>query len=289
MGWLFDGLTDWIREGLIGGIMSIFATIFDDVNARVLDIAGTVGQTPESFNPGIFAMIRGLSETVILPIAGMVLTYVLVYELIQMITEKNNLQDFDTFNIYKWIFKTFIAVYIMTNVFNIVMAIFDVAQHVVNASAGFITGSLNLGDPAMMAALEGQLEALAWYELLAVFLQIMVIRWVMLAVSVVVFVIVVGRMIEIYLTISLAPIPFATMANREWSSMGFNYLKALFAVGFQGFLMMVCVAIYAVLIAGIATAGNINLALITILGYTVLLCFMLLKTGGLSKSIFGAH
>jgi len=289
MGWLFDGLTDWIEELFRGAILSNFESMFDSVNDQISSIAGNVGQTPIGFNPAIFNMIRNLSENIILPIGGMVLTYVLVYELIQMITEKNNLQDFDTFNIYKWIFKTFIAVYIMTNVFNIVMAIFDVAQHVVHASAGLITDNLGLGDPAMMAALEAQLENMGLFRLLGVWVQIQIIAIAMFIISTVIFVIVIGRMMEIYLIISLAPIPFATMANREWSSMGFNYLKGLFAVGFQGFLMMVCVAIYGVLIVTAVTSGDILVAIARILGYMVLLCFMLLKTGGLSKSIFGAH
>jgi len=289
MSWIGDWLADWFREILVDGILSNFEGMFDLVNSRVADIATQVGQTPQSFNASIFSMIQTLSETIILPIAGMILTYVLVYELIQMITEKNNLQDFDTFNLYKWIFKTFIAIFIMTNIFNIVMAIFDIAQHVVNASAGFITGTLELGDPAMMYALEAQLETAGVGELIGILMLSFIARWVIWAIAIIVFVIVIGRMIEIYLTISLAPIPFATMSNREWSSMGFNYLKALFAVGFQGFLIMICVAIYGVLVAGIVNASDINIALVTLLGYTVLLCFMLFKTGGLSKSIFGAH
>jgi len=289
MDWLFDGITDWIRQFLIDGIMASFARIFGYVNEQVSDIAVQVGQTPEGWNSGVFNMVRNLSETVVLPIAGMILTFVLCYELIQLIIEKNNLTDFDTFNIFKWIFKTFVAVFILTNTFNIVMAIFDMAQSVINSSAGLITGSTDLGSPEMMAALEATMADMGIGELMGVWLQIQLIGFAMFIMSVVIFIVVIGRMLEIYLTVSVAPIPLSTMVNREWSSMGNNYLKALFAVAFQGFLIMVCVAIYAVLVGSIATAANIHVAIWTVVGYTALLCFMLLKTGGLAKSIFSAH
>ena len=289
MGWLIDSITDWIRQFLIDGIMASFARIFGYVNDQVADIAVQVGQTPEGWNSGVFNMVRNLSETVVLPIAGMILTFVLCYELIQLIIEKNNLADFDTFNIFKWIFKTFIAVFILTNTFNIVMAVFDMAQQVINASAALITGSTDLGSPEMMAALEATMENMGIGELMGVWLQIQLIALCMFVMSIVIFIVVVGRMLEIYLTVSVAPIPLSTMVNREWSSVGNNYLKALLAVAFQGFLIMVCVAIYAVLVGSIATAPNIHIAIWTVVGYTALLCFMLLKTGGLAKSIFSAH
>jgi len=289
MGWLTDAIAEWIREFLIDGIMASFASIFGYVNDQVADIAVQTGQTPEGWNSGVFAMVRNLSETVVLPIAGMILTFVLCYELIQLIIEKNNLTDFDTFNIFKWIFKTFIAVYILTNTFNIVMAVFDMAQSVINASAGLITGSTDLGSPDMMAALEATMENMGIGELIGVWLQIQLIGFAMFIMSVIIFIVVVGRMLEIYLTVSVAPIPLSTMVNREWSSVGNNYLKALLAVAFQGFLIMVCVAIYAILVGSIATATNIHAAIWTVVGYSALLCFMLLKTGSLAKTIFSAH
>ena len=288
MDWLFGGITDWIRQFLIDGIMASFERIFDSVNAQVADIAVQAGQTPAGWNAGVFAMIQNLSETVVLPIAGMILTFVLCYELIQLIIEKNNLQDFDTFNIFKWIFKTFIAVFILTNTFNIVMAVFDVAQNVINNAAGLIVGETDLGSPAMMAALEATMQDMGIGELMGVWLQIQLIGLCMSIMAIVIFIVVVGRMLEIYLTVSIAPIPLATMVNREWSSMGNNYLKALFAIAFQGFLIMVCVAIYAVLVGAIADAPNIHVAIWTVVGYTALLCFILLKTGGIAKSIFSA-
>jgi hypothetical protein len=254
-----------------------------------MDIAVQVGQTPAGWNAGVFNMVRTLSETIIIPIAGMILTFVMCYELIQMIIDKNNLGNFDTFNLYKWIFKTFVAVFILTNTFNIVMGIFELSQSVITQSAGLITGSLELGSPEMMAALEAMLQDMGVGELLGLFLEIQVVGLCMSAMAIVIFIIVWGRMIEIYIVISIAPIPLSTMVNREWGSMGNNYLKSLLALGFQGFLIMVCVAIYSFLVADIATAGNIHAAVWRVLGYTALLCFILLKTGSISKSVFGAH
>jgi len=286
MGWLTDIITDWIREMLIGGIMSSFTGLFDRVNHHVEDVAVQVGQTPESWNSGVFDMVRNLSETVVLPIAGIILTFVLCYELIQLIIEKNNLQDFDTFNIYKWIFKSFVAVFILTNTFNIVMAVFDLAQSVVNQSAGLISGDLALGSADMMYAIQAQLEEMDLGGLLVLFLEIQVLRLLMEIMAIIIMVIVWGRMIEIYLTVSIAPIPLSTMVNREWGGIGNNYLKGLFALAFQGFLIMVCVAIYAVLVYGFAAGDDISTSIWAIVGTTALLCFMLLKSGGIAKSVF---
>ena len=283
---LWDQITQWIKEALIGGILSNFEGMFDEVNTKVADIATQVGQTPESFNSGVFSMIRTLSDTVIIPIAGMILTFVLCYELIQMIISHNNMGQFETFTLYKWIFKTFVAVYILTHTFDIVMGVFGVAQHVVNASAGIITGSLDVG--VSMETLRATLEGMEWYELLGLYFQSSIIGIAMWALSICIFIIINGRMLEIYLTTSVAAIPFATMANREWGAMGQTYLKSLFAVGFQGFLIMVCVSIYSALLQGAATSADPIGAVWGIVGYTVLLCFTLFKTGSLSKSIFGA-
>lgn len=284
---LFDMITDWIKEGMIDAIMGQFTGIFQSVNAQVNDVAAQVGQTPQGWNAGVFNMIKTLSETVVIPIAGIILTFVLVYELIQMIMEKNNMHEFDTFNIYKWIFKTFVATYLLTNCFTIVMAVFDVAQNVVAQSAGIISGSLNVS--AALADLESQLNSMGVWELIGLWLEANIINLCMWVLSIVIFVIVYGRMIEIYLTVSLAPIPFSTMANREWGAMGQNYLRSLFALAFQGFLILVCVAIYAVLVSAIPSSGDIHGAIWGTAGYTVLLAFALFKTGSLSKSIFNSH
>ena len=246
MDWLFGWITDWIKQGLIDAITGQFTGIFESVNNQVTDVAAQVGQTPQGWNSGVFNMIQTLSETVVLPIAGIILTFVLVYELIQMILEKNNMHEFDTFNIFKWVFKTFVATYLLTNCFTIVMAVFDVAQTVVANSAGIINGNLDVA--ASLADLETQLQAMGIWELIGLWLETHIINLCMWILSIVIFVIVYGRMIEIYLTVSIAPIPFSTLANREWGAMGTNYLRSLFALGFQGFLILICVAIYAVLV-----------------------------------------
>jgi len=286
---LLSKITEWIRQGLIEAIIGSFSGMFDTVNQQVGDIAAQVGQTPQGWNSGVYSMIQTLSETVIIPIAGMILTFVLCYELINMIIDKNNMHDIDTWMFFKWIFKTVIAVYILTHTFDIVMAVFGVAQHVVNGSAGLISGSLDVGAGMAISSLQTQLDAMSMWELLGLWMETGVISLCIKAMSICIFIIIYGRMIEIYLTVSVAPIPFSTMVNREWGSMGNNYIKSLFALGFQGFLIMVCVAIYSVLLQSISAAASIHAAIWSTAGYTVLLCFTLFKTGSLAKSIFGAH
>ena len=288
MGILTEWITEWLKELLISGIMDNLEGLFDTVNTRVGEISVQVGTTPAAWNAGVFSLIRQLSETVILPIAGLILTFVATYELIQMILEKNNMHEFDVANIYKWVFKTTCAILILSNTFNIVMAVFDVSQSVIASSAGIIGGSTDV-TPDMLDTLEASLEAMELGPLLGLFLQSFVIKLTMFALNIFIFVIVYGRMVEIYLLTSLAPIPVATLTNREAGQMGQNYLRSLFAVGFQGMLILVCVDIYAVLVQGIATGGDPIGAIWGCIGYTVLLCFILMKTGTIAKSVFNAH
>ena len=288
MGILTEWITEWLKELLISGIMDNLEGPFDTVNTRVGEISVQVGTTPAAWNAGVFSLIRQLSETVILPIAGLILTFVATYELIQMILEKNNMHEFDVANIYNWVFKTTCAILILSNTFNIVMAVFDVSQSVIASSAGIIGGSTDV-TPDMLDTLEASLEAMELGPLLGLFLQSFVIKLTMFALNIFIFVIVYGRMVEIYLLTSLAPIPVATLTNREAGQMGQNYLRSLFAVGFQGMLILVCVAIYAVLVQGIATGGDPIGAIWGCIGYTVLLCFILMKTGTIAKSVFNAH
>ena len=288
MDFLKDWITDFLKSLLIDGIMGNLDGLFNGVNNQVGEIAAQVGTTPAAWNAGVFSMIRQLSEVVVLPIAGLVLTFVMCYELIQILVERNNLHDIDTWIFFKWIFKTFAAVLILSNTFPIVNAVFDVAQSVVREAAGLIGGSTDI-TPDMMAELQTHLEGMELGPLLGLWLQSMIVQITALALNIVIFVVVVGRMIEIYMLTSLAPLPMATVVNRELGSMGHNYFRALLAVGFQGLLIMVCVAIYAVLVQGIAVGGDPIGAIWTCLGYTVLLCFTLFKTGSVAKSIFGAH
>ena len=288
MGFLTDWITEWLKGLLIDGIMGNLNGLFDNVNNRVGEIAVQVGTTPAAWNAGVFSLIRNLSETVVLPIAGLVLTFVATYELIQMIIDRNNLHDIDTWMFFKWTFKTAAAILILSNTFNIVMAVFDVAQHVVNNAGGLIQGSTDV-TASMLANLETQLQAMDIGPLLGLWLQTLIIGFTMNALNIAIFVVVWGRMLEIYMLSSLAPIPFATISNREYGHMGQNYLKTLCAVGFQGFLILVCVGIYAVLIQSIAVSGDPIGAVWSCIGYTVLLVFTLFKTGSLAKGIFGTH
>ena len=288
MGILTEWITEWLKGLLIEGIMGNLTGLFDTVNTRVGEIAVQVGTTPAAWNAGVFSLIRQRSETVILPIAGLILTFVATYELIQMLIDRNNLHDIDTWLFFKWIFKTAAAILILSNTFNIVNAVFDVSQSVIARSAGVIQGSTDI-TPDMLATLEATLETMELGSLLGLFMQTMLIGLTMKALSIIIFVLVYGRMLEIYMLTSLAPIPVATLSNREVGQMGQNYLKSLFAVGFQGLLILLCVGIYGVLVQGISTSGDPIGAIWGCVGYTVLLCFMLFKTGSISKSIFGAH
>lgn len=288
MGILTDWLTDWLKEILIEGIMGNLTGLFDTVNTRVGEIAVQVGTPPAAWNAGVFSLIRQLSETVILPIAGLVLTFVATYELIQLLIEKNNLHDLDYWIFFKWIFKTACAILVLSNTFNIVNAVFDVSQSVIARAGGVIQGSTDI-TPTMLDNLEATLETMGIGSLLGLFMQSLLIHVTMWALNIIIFVIVYGRMLEIYMMTSLAPIPVATLANREVGSMGQNYLKSLFAVGFQGLLILLCVGIYAVLVQSIATTGDPIGAIWSCVGYTVLLAFMLFKTGSIAKSIFSAH
>ncbi|HKM35040.1 MAG TPA: CD0415/CD1112 family protein [Lachnospiraceae bacterium] len=286
---IIDKITEWLKEILVSGIMGNLSGMFDNVNQKVGEIAGEVGMTPSAWNGGVFSMIRNLSETVIIPIAGLILTFVMCYELIQMVIEKNNMHDIDTFMFFKWIFKTFIAVMIITNTFNIVMAVFDLSQHVVSGAARVIISDTSIDISSVIVDMEPRLMEMELGPLFGLWLQSMFVGLTMHILSVCIFVVIYGRMIEIYMMTSLAPIPFATMSNRELGSMGQNYLRSLFALGFQAFLIMVCVGIYAVLVQSITTDADIIGAIWTCVGYTVLLCFTLFKTGSLAKGIFNAH
>lgn len=285
---ILEQITDWLKSMIISGIMGNLSGMFDSVNQQVGQIAGDVGTTPANFSPAVFSMIRNISESVILPIAGMVLTFIACYELIQMLIEHNNLANFETWTFFKWVFKTFLAVTLISNTFNITMAVFDVAQQVISRSGGLISGSTSVSD-ATLTAMQATLEGMDLGPLLGLYLQTFVVQVTMLALSAIIFVIVYGRMVEIYLMVSLAPIPFATFGNHEQSHTGQNYLRSLFALGFQGFLIMICVGIYAVLIQNLSFSDNIISSIWGVLGYTVLLAFTLFKSGSLAKSVFAAH
>ncbi|MBQ3797576.1 MAG: hypothetical protein IKO76_05350 [Butyrivibrio sp.] len=285
---ILQSIEDWFRGLLVSGIMDNLSNTFESVNNQVGQIATEVGQTPANFSPAVYNMIRTLSENVIMPIAGLILTFIACYELIQLVISHNNLANFETWIFWKWIFKTFVAVTLITNTMNITMAVFDVAQHVVTQAGGIIAGSTAIDD-STLATVQSTLEAMDIGPLLSIYLQTIIVRFLIYILSALIFVIVYARMIEIYLMVSLAPIPFSTFGNREQSMIGQNYLRSLFALGFQGFLIMVCVGIYAVLIQSVAFSTDIIGSLWGVLGYTILLAFTLFKTGAVAKSILHAH
>ena len=289
MGSILEKIEEAIKDLLIGWIESNLTNMFTDVNDKVGIIASEVGKTPSTWNGSIYSMIRGLSESVIVPIAGIIITFVLCYELISMITEKNNMHEMDTWMFFKWFFKAAVAIYLVTNTFDIVMAVFDIGQSVVSSAGGFIHGSTSIDIDATLASMQASMDAMSIGELLGLSIETLLISLCLKIMSILITVILYGRMIEIYCTVSVAPIPIATMSNREWGSIGTNYLKGLFALAFQGFLIMICVGIYAVLINNMIIAANIHSALLSVAAYTVILCFSLFKTGSLAKSIFNAH
>lgn len=289
MNFLWDKVTEWLKELLIGSIMSNLTGLFDNVNQQVAGIADNVGATPQAWNGGVFGMIRNLSDNVILPIAGVILALVATLELIQMIVDRNNMHDMDTFMLAKWVFKTACAVVIVTNTWNIVMAVFDVAQSVVSRASGLVIADTDIRIDSVIVGLEAKLAEMELGALFGLWVQSMFVGFTMWALAICIFIITYGRMIEIYLVTSVAPIPMATMANREWGQMGQNYLRSLFALGFQAFLIIICVAIYAILVRGIAVESDVSTAIWTCMGYTVLLCFTLFKTSSLARSIFHAH
>ena len=288
LNFLWDKVTEWLKELLIGSIMSNLTGLFDNVNRQVAGIADNVGATPQAWNGGVFGMIRNLSDNVILPIAGVILALVATLELIQMIVDRNNMHDMDTFMLAKWVFKTACAVVIVTNTWNIVMAVFDVAQSVVSRASGQVIADTDIRIDSVIVGLEAKLAEMELGALFGLWVQSMFVGFTMWALAICIFIITYGRMIEIYLVTSVAPIPMATMANREWGQMGQNYLRSLFALGFQAFLIIICVAIYAILVRGIAVENDVSTAIWTCMGYTVLLCFTLFKTSSLARSIFNA-
>ena len=289
MDFIWNSITDWLKEVLVSGIVSNLSGMFDSTNEQIGEIAGQVGLTPQAWNSGIFNMIQNLSNNVILPLAGAILAIVMTLELIQLITDRNNLNDVDTWMFFKWVFKSAAAVLIVSNTWTIVMGIFDAAQSVVNGAAGVMIGNTSIDISSVVTNLESRLMEMDVGPLLGLWFQSLFVGICTWAITICIFIVIYGRMIEVYLVTSVAPIPMATMANREWGQMGQNYLRSLLALGFQAFLIVVCVAIYAVLVQNIAVSTDISSAIWTCMGYTVLLCFSLFKTGSLAKSVFNAH
>ena len=285
---IFQQVEEWLKGLIIPVLMDTISSIFDSVNTEVGNISSDLAVTPSGFNPQVFNMIRQISETVIMPIAGIILTFVAVYELISIICSYNNLAHFETWFIFKWIFKTFIAVELITHTFDFTMAVFDVASHVI-ANAGGIIQADTAVDASALAAMQSTIEAMGLGEIIFLFMQIYIIKILILLLSKLIFVLIFCRMIEIYMYVSMAPIPMATFGNREQSMIGQNYMRSLFALGFQGFLILICVGIYAMLVQTVAFSSDIIGSIWGVLGYTLLLAFSIFKSGGVAKSVLQAH
>ena len=286
---IFDSISQWFHDFLVSIITSCLTTMFTDVNERVGAIATEVGRTPQGWNGSIYSLVHNLSDNVMVPIAGMIISFVLCYELITMVTSSNNLQSFDTWVFFKFVFKAWVAVYLLSHTFDFTMATFDVAQHVVNRAAGVISHDTNIDITATIATMQTSMETMELGDLVLLALESMLLCQAMKILSIAITVILYGRMVEIFLYISVAPIPFATITNREWGTIGTNYIRGLFALGFQGFFIMVCVGIYAVLVRSMTVSTNIHFALFSVAAYTVILFFSMFKTGSLAKSVFNAH
>ncbi len=287
---IIDLITDFIKEMLRGWVLSNLGNMFTDINDKVGTVATEVGKTPSTWNSTIFTMVHDISDTVMIPIAGMIISAVLCYELITMIMDKNNMHDFDTSLFIRYLTKACIAVMLLSKTFDITMAIFDLGNHVVTQAAGVINANASLDvESALITLFNDSVSSMEIGELLGLGMETMIISYCMEIISVIITVVLFGRMIEIYLYISVAPVPFATLGNREWGNIGTNYVKALVALAFQGFFIMVCVGIYAALVASVTVANNIHTALWSIVAYTIVLCYSMLKTSSLSRSIFHAH
>ena len=289
MDFIWNKIVDWLKEVMVSGIMGNLQGLFDQVNTQVSGIAGQVGMAPQAWNGNVYNMIRSLSDNVILPIAGVILAIVMTMELLQLVIDQNNLHNFETWVFFKWMFKTFCAVMIVTNTWDIIMGVFDLAQSVVGSAAGIISSDTSIEITEVITNLEARLRDMEFGPLLGLWFQSLFVGVTMNALTVCIFVVIYGRMIEIFVVTSLAPLPMATMMNKEWGQMGQNYLRSLFALGFQAFLIIVCVAIYAVLVQTISADGDVSSAIWTCIGYTVLLCFTLFKSGSVAKGIFNAH
>ena len=288
MDYVFQQIEEWLKEMMVPTVMDEISTIFDSINAEVGNVASELGTTPNDFSPNIFSMIKDISDTVIMPVAGIILTFIACYELIQLVISYNNLANFETWFIWKWVFKTAIAVELITHTFDITMAVFDVAQYVIVNAGGVIQGDTSVSADAL-AQMQTTVEAMSIFGIFGLYIQINIVNLLMWILSKLVFVIIYSRMIEIYMYVSLAPIPFATFGNKEQGMIGQNYLRSLFALGFQGFLIMICVGIYAMLVQGLAFSDNIIASIWGIVGYTLLLAFSIFKTGGIARSILQAH
>ena len=286
---LLETIIEYIRDFLMGVCIDNLNSMFDYVNERAGQIAISAGQTPGSFNSSILDLIRNLSNNVMVPIAGLILTYVLVYELISMVVNKNHGNEFSTGDFFKYFFKMVIAVELVSHTLDITLAFFDVGQYIVNQASSVISGSTAIDASSTMNMLINGMQDMELSELFLLALETLIVNFFTKILSVIITTIMFGRMIEIYLYVSVSPVPFATLTNREWGTIGTNYIRGVLALAFQGFFMTLCVGIYSVLIRNMTISTDMHMSLFSILAYTLVLAISLYHTGSLSKSLFNAH
>lgn len=284
---IFDKIEEFFKELLLGGIQANLESMFIDINDKVGSVATDIGKTPMGWNSEVFNFIKSINDSVIIPIAGLIITAVLCIELINMVMQKNNMHDTDTFEFFKYMIKMWIAVWLVSHAFTFSMAVFDVAQHLVNQAAGVINTSATVSGDQIVQMVEG-LKDKGLGELVMILFETSLVKVAIQVMSVVIMLVVYGRMFEIYVYASVSAIPFATMGNKEWGQIGTNYIKGLFAIGLQGLFLIICLGIYAVLVKTIKIT-DIHASTFMILGYALLLGLMMLRSGTLAKSVLNAH
>ena len=284
---IFDKIEEFFKEFLLGGIQANLESMFIDINDKVGAVATDIGKTPMGWNSEVFNFIKSINDSVIIPIAGLIITAVLCIELINMVMQKNNMHDTDTFEFFKYMIKMWIAVWLVSHAFTFSMAVFDVAQHLVNQVAGVINTSATVSGDQIVQMVEG-LKDKGLGELVMILFETSLVKVAIQVMSVVIMLVVYGRMFEIYVYCSVSAIPFATMGNKEWGQIGTNYIKGLFAIGLQGLFLIICLGIYAVLVKTIKIT-DIHASTFMILGYALLLGLMMLKSGTLAKSVLNTH
>ena len=284
---IFDKIEEFFKELLLGGIQANLESMFIDINDKVGAVATDIGKTPMGWNSEVFDFIKSINDSVIIPIAGLIITAVLCTELINMVMQKNNMHDTDTFEFFKYMIKMWIAVWLVSHAFTFSMVVFDVAQHLVNQAAGVINTSATVSGDQVVQMVEG-LKDKGLGELVMILFETSLVKVAIQVMSVVIMLVVYGRMFEIYVYCSVSAILFATMGNKEWGQIGTNYIKGLFAIGLQGLFLIICLGIYAVLVKTIKIT-DIHASIFMILGYALLLGLMMLKSGTLAKSVLNAH
>ena len=284
---LFEKINEFFKDIMIDIIKDNLSAMLVDINDKVSTVAGEVGKTPSSWNSEVFTFIKSINTNVVLPIAAIILTAILCIELIQVVMRKNSMQDTDTFEFFKYIIKMWIAVWLVSHAFDFSMAVFDVAQSMIGKAAGVVGTSANI-TPGNFDAMVDALKTKELGTLIGIALETGLIKFSLTILSILITVILYGRMIEIYIYCSVAAIPFSTMGNKEWGSIGTNYIKSLFALGLQGLFILIFFGIYAVLVKTV-NFTDIHTSILQVLAYGLILGVMMMKSGSIAKAILNSH